>query len=187
MCFQVNKPLSPLVEQQLHHRPACRAAQSATCESSRFAPSPSACRKIAKITLEMFYTPRRFVIKHFPLCNACKLAELNLGNNALKEVPAVLGHLESLKKLYLFSNQITVVPPEVMGRFLTVLYYLHLGDLLKKTKLELPLLSCFTGGLPNLVMLNLNHNQIQRLPPEIRRYIYGIKMSKRSFHILYLQ
>ncbi|XP_042290564.1 leucine-rich repeat-containing protein 69 [Thunnus maccoyii] len=66
------------------------------------------------------------------------LAELNLGNNALKEVPAVLSHLESLKKLYLFSNQITVVPPEVMG------------------------------GLPNLVVLNLNHNQIQRLPPEIR-------------------
>ncbi|KAM7373157.1 hypothetical protein PAMP_008033 [Pampus punctatissimus] len=86
----------------------------------------------------MFHTPRRVVIKHFSLCNDCKLAELNLGNNALKEVPAVLGHLESLKKLYLFNNQITVIPPEVMG------------------------------GLPNLVVLNLNHNQIQRLPPEIK-------------------
>ncbi|XP_035848714.1 leucine-rich repeat-containing protein 69 isoform X1 [Sander lucioperca] len=66
------------------------------------------------------------------------LAELNLGNNDLKEVPAVLGHLESLKKLYLFSNQITVVPPDVID------------------------------GLRNLVVLNLNHNQIQRLPPEIK-------------------
>ncbi|XP_035039608.2 leucine-rich repeat-containing protein 69 [Hippoglossus stenolepis] len=66
------------------------------------------------------------------------LAELNLGNNALKEIPAVLRHLESLKKLYLFSNQITAVSPEVMG------------------------------ALRNLVVLNLNHNQIQRLPPEIK-------------------
>ncbi|XP_068432217.1 leucine-rich repeat-containing protein 69 isoform X1 [Clinocottus analis] len=66
------------------------------------------------------------------------LAELNLGNNALKEVPAVLGHLESLKKLYLFSNQIKAVPPDVID------------------------------SLPNLVVLNLNHNQIQRLPPEIK-------------------
>ncbi|XP_030267239.1 leucine-rich repeat-containing protein 69 isoform X2 [Sparus aurata] len=73
-----------------------------------------------------------------------RLAELHLGNNALKELPAVLGHLESLKKLYLFSNQITVVAPEVMG------------------------------GLHNLVVLNLNHNQIQRLPPEIRS-LHGLQ------------
>ncbi|XP_075995768.1 uncharacterized protein lrrc69 [Genypterus blacodes] len=66
------------------------------------------------------------------------LSELNLGNNALKEVPAVLGHLESLKKLYLFSNQITEVPPGVIGCLL------------------------------NLVVLNLNHNQIQTLPAEIK-------------------
>ncbi|XP_068189644.1 leucine-rich repeat-containing protein 69 [Antennarius striatus] len=66
------------------------------------------------------------------------ITELNLGNNALKELPAVLGHLESLKKLYLFSNQITAVPPEAIG------------------------------GLQNLVVLNLNHNQIQRLPPQIK-------------------
>ncbi|KAM6903826.1 LOW QUALITY PROTEIN: uncharacterized protein lrrc69 [Lycodopsis pacificus] len=66
------------------------------------------------------------------------LAELNLGNNALNEVPAVLGHLESLKKLYLFSNQITAVPPDAID------------------------------GLRNLAVLNLNHNQIQRLPPEIK-------------------
>ncbi|KAK2830348.1 hypothetical protein Q5P01_018279 [Channa striata] len=66
-----------------------------------------------------------------------QLEELNLGNNALKQVPCVLGHMESLKKLYLFGNQITVIPPEAIG------------------------------GLQNLVVLNLNHNQIQRLPPEI--------------------
>lgn len=76
------------------------------------------CWKTAKVALEMFNATRRFVIKYFSFCNASKLAELNLGNNALKEVPAVLGHLESLKKLYLFSNQITVVPPDVIGGFL---------------------------------------------------------------------
>ncbi|XP_028255895.1 leucine-rich repeat-containing protein 69 [Parambassis ranga] len=67
-----------------------------------------------------------------------RLSELNLGNNALKKVPSVLGHLETLKKLYLFSNQITEVPPDVLG------------------------------GLPNLTVLNLNHNKIQRLPAEIK-------------------
>ncbi|XP_031710087.1 leucine-rich repeat-containing protein 69 [Anarrhichthys ocellatus] len=66
------------------------------------------------------------------------VTELNVGNNALNEVPAVLGHLESLKKLYLFSNQIIAVPPDAID------------------------------GLRNLVVLNLNHNQIQRLPPEIK-------------------
>lgn len=84
----------------------------------------------------MFYTPRRFVIKCFSFCNACKLAELNLGNNALKEVPAALGHLESLKKLYLFSNQITVVPPEVIGGFSLLCTISTPDDVLKNTKLK---------------------------------------------------
>lgn len=87
--------------------------------------------KIAKITLKMFYTARRFVIKYISFCTTYKLTELNLGNNALKEVPAVLGHLESLRKLYLFSNQITVVPHEVMGRFLAAPHDLHLGRFVK--------------------------------------------------------
>lgn len=46
-----------------------------------------------------------------------KLAELNLGNNALREIPSVLGQLESLKKLYLFGNHIATMPPELLGRF----------------------------------------------------------------------
>lgn len=127
----------------------------------------------------MCYTARRFVIKCFSLCNACKLAELNLGNNALKEFPAVLGHLESLKKLYLFSNQITVVPPEVIGRNSLFCMISTMRSAIKhKTKNE-PFYCnfCFTGGLQNLVVLNLNHNQVQRLPPEIKRYIYGTKSS----------
>lgn len=133
----------------------------------------------------MCCTARRFVIKYFSLCGACKLAELNLGNNALKEIPAVLGHLESLKKLYLFRNQITVVPPEVMGRFSLFCMISTLEDLSKKPHTQSsnePLYCnlCFTGGLQNLVVLNLNHNQIQRLPPEIKRYIYAIVVSKSS-------
>nr|XP_040044913.1 leucine-rich repeat-containing protein 69 [Gasterosteus aculeatus aculeatus] len=66
------------------------------------------------------------------------LSELNLGNNDFNDIPAPLGLLESLTKLYLYSNRITAVPPDVIR------------------------------GLQNLVVLNLNHNQIQRLPPEIK-------------------
>lgn len=109
--------------------------------------------------------------------NACKLEELNLGNNALKEVPAVLGHLESLKKLYLYSNQITLVPPEVLGRssysspLTTCLMYFNLIFLYNAKEHNSILIIYLTDGLQNLVVLNLNHNQIQRLPPEIKRYI----------------
>ncbi|XP_039676104.1 leucine-rich repeat-containing protein 69 isoform X2 [Perca fluviatilis] len=90
-------------------------------------------------------------IKAVPKCvsRLPNLSVLLLNNNSISalpaellslqhELPAVLGHLESLKKLYLFGNQITVVPPDVID------------------------------GLRNLVVLNLNHNQIQRLPPEIK-------------------
>uniref|UniRef100_A0AAV2KB07 Disease resistance R13L4/SHOC-2-like LRR domain-containing protein n=1 Tax=Knipowitschia caucasica TaxID=637954 RepID=A0AAV2KB07_KNICA len=66
------------------------------------------------------------------------LTELNLGNNTFKEIPAVVGHLELLKKLYLYSNHISTVSSEVIG------------------------------SLKNLCVLNLNHNQIQRLPSEIK-------------------
>ncbi|KAI3358562.1 hypothetical protein L3Q82_014984, partial [Scortum barcoo] len=83
------------------------------------------------------------------VCGLTRLTALVLNNNSISrvpaallslrhELPAVLGHLESLKKLYLFGNQIAALPPEAIG------------------------------GLVNLVVLNLNHNQIQRLPPEIK-------------------
>ncbi|XP_016524706.1 leucine-rich repeat-containing protein 69 isoform X2 [Poecilia formosa] len=67
------------------------------------------------------------------------LTELNLGNNALREFPVVLSHLGSLTKLDLYNNKIAVVSPDAIG------------------------------NLGNLVVLNLNHNNIQRLPPEIGR------------------
>ncbi|KAK7899111.1 hypothetical protein WMY93_019964 [Mugilogobius chulae] len=66
------------------------------------------------------------------------LTELNLGNNTFKEIPAVVGHLEQLRKLYLYSNHISTVSSEVMG------------------------------SLKNLCILNLNHNDIQKLPSEIK-------------------
>lgn len=53
----------------------------------------------------------------FSFCNACKLSELNLGNNDFNDIPAPLGLLESLTKLYLYSNRITAVPPDVIRRF----------------------------------------------------------------------
>lgn len=38
-------------------------------------------------------------------------------NNSLEELPAVPGHLEPLKELSLFGEQITVAPPEAIGGF----------------------------------------------------------------------
>uniref|UniRef100_A0A3B3WSL7 Leucine rich repeat containing 69 n=1 Tax=Poecilia mexicana TaxID=48701 RepID=A0A3B3WSL7_9TELE len=73
------------------------------------------------------------------LSMSLKLTELNLGNNALREFPVVLSHLGSLTKLDLYNNKIAVVSPDAIG------------------------------NLGNLVVLNLNHNNIQRLPPEIGR------------------
>ncbi|XP_008420180.1 leucine-rich repeat-containing protein 69 isoform X2 [Poecilia reticulata] len=67
------------------------------------------------------------------------LTELNLGNNVLREFPVVLKHLDSLRKLDLYRNKIDVVSPDAIG------------------------------NLGNLVVLNLDHNNIQRLPPEIGR------------------
>ncbi|XP_056439128.1 leucine-rich repeat-containing protein 69 isoform X2 [Gadus chalcogrammus] len=67
-----------------------------------------------------------------------KLTELHLSNNAFGEIPSVLGHIKWLKKLYLSGNRITALSPLVCA------------------------------GLGNLVVLNLNHNKIQHLPPEIK-------------------
>lgn len=63
----------------------------------------------------MCYSVHKFVIKYFSCCDACKLVELNLGNNSLEETPAVPGHLEPLKELCVFGEQITVAPPEAVG------------------------------------------------------------------------
>lgn len=40
-----------------------------------------------------------------------------MGNNSLEELPAVPGHLEPLRELSLFGEQITVAPPEAIGGF----------------------------------------------------------------------
>ncbi|XP_030644367.1 leucine-rich repeat-containing protein 69 [Chanos chanos] len=70
-----------------------------------------------------------------------QLTELHLGNNAFEELPVVLKHLNSLRKLYLFRNKITTLPSEVLD------------------------------GLPNLVLLNLNHNKIRVIPPAIKSLV----------------
>ncbi|XP_056439129.1 leucine-rich repeat-containing protein 69 isoform X3 [Gadus chalcogrammus] len=72
------------------------------------------------------------------LTSLYNLTELHLSNNAFGEIPSVLGHIKWLKKLYLSGNRITALSPLVCA------------------------------GLGNLVVLNLNHNKIQHLPPEIK-------------------
>ncbi|KAM9385697.1 LOW QUALITY PROTEIN: uncharacterized protein lrrc69 [Pholidichthys leucotaenia] len=74
-----------------------------------------------------------------------QLAVLNLGDNTLKNFPAV-GHLESLTKLYLFRNQITTVPPDVM-----------VGD-------PFDFLVC---SLSNLQHLSVLDNALMEIPAEI--------------------
>ncbi|KAF5909124.1 leucine-rich repeat-containing protein 69, partial [Clarias magur] len=66
------------------------------------------------------------------------LTELNLGNNAFEEMPPVLEQLHSLKKLYVYRNQIFILRPEVLK------------------------------SLSNLIVLNLNHNKIRMIPPAIK-------------------
>ncbi|XP_064204205.1 leucine-rich repeat-containing protein 69 isoform X1 [Anguilla rostrata] len=72
------------------------------------------------------------------LQSLCHLTELNLGNNLLEEIPPVLKYLPSLRKLYVFGNQIENLPEDIFG------------------------------ALSKLVLLNLNHNKIRVLPPEIK-------------------
>ncbi|CAB1320301.1 unnamed protein product [Coregonus sp. 'balchen'] len=99
-----------------------------------------------QLCLGLFYLPASYITYVFILhmllfviyLHTAKLTELNLGNNALEEIPSVLKYLNSLKKLYLFGNHITRLPPEVLE------------------------------GLHNLTLLNLNHNHISVLPPEIK-------------------
>uniref|UniRef100_A0A3Q3EZ80 Leucine-rich repeat protein SHOC-2 n=1 Tax=Kryptolebias marmoratus TaxID=37003 RepID=A0A3Q3EZ80_KRYMA len=107
--------------------------------------------------------------------------ELNLGNNALKEVPLVLGHLESLKKLYLFSNQITAVPPDVIHLEKLVVLNLNHNNIQRlppEIKLrELQHLSLMdnkleelpheVGYLTKLCELNLTSNKLLWLPQQL--------------------
>ncbi|KAJ8402987.1 hypothetical protein AAFF_G00359030 [Aldrovandia affinis] len=72
------------------------------------------------------------------LQSLCHLTELNLGNNVFEEIPQVLRYLPSLRKLYLFGNKIENLPEDAFD------------------------------GLSKLVLLNVNHNKIRVLPPEIQ-------------------
>lgn len=45
-----------------------------------------------------------------------QLTVINLGNNIFEEVPEQLKYLQSLKKLYLFGNQVAKISPEIFGK-----------------------------------------------------------------------
>uniref|UniRef100_A0A4X2JPL6 Leucine rich repeat containing 69 n=1 Tax=Vombatus ursinus TaxID=29139 RepID=A0A4X2JPL6_VOMUR len=68
-----------------------------------------------------------------------KLKKLNLGNNQLEEVPEELMCLKNLEILHLFGNLIKSFSPKSFD------------------------------GLENLNILNLNHNKLKTIPPEINR------------------
>ena len=88
------------------------------------------------------------------------VVELLLGDFGLTgAVPAEVGRLSALRKLYLSSNQLTSVPAEI-GQ-LTSLEWLHLdGNQLTSVPAQI-------GQLTSLQALNLSCNQLTSLPAEI--------------------
>uniref|UniRef100_A0A3P8T4N4 Leucine rich repeat containing 69 n=1 Tax=Amphiprion percula TaxID=161767 RepID=A0A3P8T4N4_AMPPE len=144
-------------------RALCGGGTSLNLSSQRIKDVPKCVSRLTKLSVLLLNNNS---ISRLPaeLLSLRQLAELNLGNNDLEEVPAVLGHLDALKKLYLFSNQITVVPPEVIGGFWLFCMINAKLEVFSAVEADIRV----SGGLENLVVLNLNHNHIQRLPPEIK-------------------
>uniref|UniRef100_A0A3P8T0U7 Leucine-rich repeat protein SHOC-2 n=1 Tax=Amphiprion percula TaxID=161767 RepID=A0A3P8T0U7_AMPPE len=105
-------------------------------------------------------------IKDVPKCvsRLTKLSVLLLNNNSISRLPAELLSLrQKLAELNLGNNDLEEVPA-VLG---------HL-DALKKLYLfsnQITVVPPEVIGLENLVVLNLNHNHIQRLPPEIKQHL----------------
>ena len=88
-----------------------------------------------------------------------RVVELDLSLSLTAEVPAEIGQLTSLKKLYLGYNQLTSLPAKI-GQ-LTSLTYLHLhGNQLTSLPAEI-------GQLTSLVVLFLNDNELESVPVEI--------------------
>ncbi|XP_031802828.1 leucine-rich repeat-containing protein 69 isoform X1 [Sarcophilus harrisii] len=73
------------------------------------------------------------------LISLTQLKKLNLGNNKLEEVPEELMYLKNLEILHLFKNLIKSFSPKSFD------------------------------GLENLNILNMNHNMLKEIPPEINR------------------
>ncbi|XP_054909902.1 leucine-rich repeat-containing protein 69 [Poeciliopsis prolifica] len=119
-------------------RALCGKGNSLNLNSNQWKSVPEFVSRFPKLSvLLLCYNSLSDLPSHFQSLN--HLTELNLGNNALREIPIAISYLGSLRKLYLYRNKIDVVSPDAIG------------------------------SLRDLVVLNLNHNKIKRLPPEIGR------------------
>ncbi|XP_041933130.1 leucine-rich repeat-containing protein 69 isoform X1 [Alosa sapidissima] len=92
-----------------------------------------------------------------------RLTELNLGNNILLEIPVVLKHLHALRKLYLFGNKIERLPPDI--------FVVLTSENIMKSELYREYQLSSTEELPNLTLLNVNHNKIKVIPPQIKSLV----------------
>lgn len=103
-----------------------------------------------------------YVYEDLPFEEIAKLPGLKylyLGSNQLSSLPPEIGQLQHLKELDLSENWLTSLPPEI-------------GELRNVTSLnlsdnQLTNLPPEIGQLDNLSSLNLSKNQLESLPPEI--------------------
>ncbi|XP_053672417.1 leucine-rich repeat-containing protein 40 [Anopheles nili] len=93
------------------------------------------------------------------IVNLCKLHKLDLAKNDLKLLPPVMGELRKLECLYVQHNDIEELP-DFTG--CEALKELHISNNFIKT---LP--ADFCENLPQLKVLDLRDNKIERLPDEI--------------------
>ncbi|XP_068942680.1 leucine-rich repeat-containing protein 69 [Petaurus breviceps papuanus] len=97
--------------------------------------------KISRLCPEFFSLTKKYIStgQQSPTLKYFKLKKLNLGNNKLEEVPEELMYLKNLEILHLFRNLIKSFSPKSFD------------------------------GLENLNILNMNHNKLKTIPPEINR------------------
>lgn len=119
---------------------------------------PDAIQSLHLQSLSVIYTKlRTFPIVITQLSET--LRELNMGYNALKQLPPEIGRLKNLTKLCLNNNQLDDLPPEIgdLGK-------LQILDIFFNKLQHLP---PEIGHLTRLETLSIQSNQLLSLPPEL--------------------